>query len=145
MNKEARYINVYEKKGLMVCKAYDGDDGHWLLEHEVIAVVESEYGILKSIPVQSLEYLEGFEAKELLKESIKDGTCVLMEENCPFRDSYIKENLNEWIGNEGCVSDSNSTKSLCTVVALLAKYGMWKDEYADSIDLAKIRSEYGEV
>ena len=140
----ARYVNIYKEKNIVVRKAYDGDFGRWISEHEYMVAIETDDGRLLLFPVMAADYLRDYTADEYLDEIEDEDVKVLMPYDCPARDYEITENITEWICNEGCVSGSSVIKAVCNVVSLLSRYGMWKEKYADSIDIKRIKEEYGE-
>ena len=105
---------------------------------------KTDDGRLRRLPVMSEDYLEDYTADEYLKEEEDENFRILMPYDCPRRDSIIKENITEWVVNQGCVDGSTIVEAVCAVVSLLVEYGMWKDEYAKCIDIKKIKEEYGE-
>ena len=140
----ARYVNIFEKKNVVIRKAYDCEFGKWICEHDYMVSIETDDGRLLLFPVMSDDYLRDCTADEYLKEVEKEEVEVLMSDDCPARDEKIRENITEWICNTGCIEGSTLVISTCCVVALLSKYGMWKNEYAKHIDIERIKEEYGE-
>lgn len=140
----ARYVNIYKEKNIVVRQAYDGEFGRWISEHEYTVSIETDDGRLLLFPVMGADYLIDYTADEYLDEIKDEGVRVLIPYDCPSRDAEIKANITEWICNEGCVSGSSVIDAVCSVVSLLTKYNMWKDEYAKYIDIKKINEEYGE-
>lgn len=135
----ARYVNIYKEKRVVIRKAYDGDDGYWISEHECMVAIETDDGRLIEIPVMDEEYLRDYTADEYLKEYVDEDIRSIMLYDCPARDNLIKENLTQWICNEGCVSGCGFIESVCAVISLLERHGMWKKEYAKSIDVEMIK------
>ena len=139
----ARYVNLYKEKNVVISKAYDGDYGNWICEHEYMVVIERNDGTLVNYPVISGEELN-CTADEYIKEMEDEKVRVIMPYDCPARDGIIKDGITEWVCNEGCVYGCTLTEAICSVVSLLARNNMWKDEYAKSIDVKRIKEEWNE-
>lgn len=140
----ARYVNVWKERNVVVSQAYDCDYGRWICEYEYMAAIESDSGGLITIPLMYIDDYYQSTADDVIKSADNAKLEILMKEDCPARDSNIKENITEWICNEGCVSLSSIVEAVCVVVSTLTRNGMWKDEYSKCIDIDKIKDEYGE-
>ena len=140
----ARYLNIYPQKNVVTRKAYDGDNYDWICEHNYMVAIETDDGRLIEIPVMDTGYLRNYTADEYLKEYVDENIRIIMTDDCPARDSLIKEKITEWVCNEGCIDGCGITEAICRVVAMLAKSGMWKEEYGKCIDVKKIKEEWGE-
>ena len=140
----ARYINIWKERNVVVSQAYHFDYGRWICEYEYMAAIESDSGGLITIPLMYIDDYYESTADDVIKSADNEKLEILMKEDCPARDSNIKENITEWICNEGCVSGSSIVDAVCVVVSTLTRNGMWKDEYSKCIDIDKIKDEYGE-
>ena len=136
----ARYVNIYREKNLVIAKSFDGEFSDFISEHDYVAVIETDEGNIVFAPVMDEQYVCGMTADELLKD-MKDGNIrIIMKRDCRRRDSLIKENITEWI----CNVEDSLTEAICCVVSLLTRYDMWKDEYAECIDVERIKKELDE-
>ena len=126
----ARYVNIYPEKNLVIQKAYDSDFGDWICEYEFMAAFYND--------------LELCTADVCLKEYVDGQVRILMPYDCPARDRLIKEKITELVCNQGCVDGCGLAESICHVVSLLERHGMWKKEYAKCIDVKKIKEEWDE-
>ena len=140
----ARYINVWKEKNVVICLAYEGDYGHWLCEHYYMAAIEDNDGRLTTIPLMCVDDFYNMTADECIKYADDEKIEILIHCDCPARDDKIKKSITEWICNEFCVSGSSIVDAVCVVVSTLTRNVMWKDEYSKSIDIEKIKKEYGE-
>ena len=140
----ARYLNIYPQKNIVIQKAYDTEFSDWIFEYEYIVAIETDEGGLVQVPVMFSEEIEKTTADDCLKEYVSGDIRILMLEDCPARDSIIKEKITEWVCNEGCVDGCELAEAICNVVSLLTKYGMWKEEYGKCIDVKKIKEEWGD-
>ena len=137
-----RFINIWKEKNIVDCLAYDIPNGHWLCEHEYMAAIEDNDGSLISAPLMYLD--DKLTADECLRLANEAKAEIIVSYDCPARDAKIKEYINEWISNEACVSGGSIIEAVCSVVSLLTRYGMWKEEYSKSIDMTKIKDDCGE-
>lgn len=140
----ARYLNIYPQKNVVIQKAYDTDFSDWIFEYEYMVAIETDDGGLVQVPVMFSEEIEKTTADDCLKEYADGDVRILMHDDCPARDSLIKEKITEWVCNEGCVDGCELTEAICHVVTLLERHGMWKDEFAKCIDVKKIKEEWGD-
>jgi hypothetical protein len=140
----ASYINIWKERNVVVSQAYDCDYGRWIYECEYMAAIENNDGRLVTIPLMCIDDYNTTTADDMIKNAEDEKIEILMKEDCPARDSKIKNNITEWICNEGCVSNSSIVEAVCVVVSTLTRNGMWKDEYSKCIDINKIKEEYGE-
>ena len=140
----ARYVNVCPQKCVVIRKAYDCEDGDWIYEHKYMVAIETDDGRLLQIPVVDYDYLQDYTADEYLKEYVDEGIRAIMTDDCPARDKLIKDNITEWVYNQGNVDGCSFCEAVCTVVSLLERHGMWKQEYAKSIDEKKIKEDWGD-
>lgn len=140
----ARYVNLYKEKNVVISKAYDDDYGNFICEYEYMVAIERNDGTLVVYPVMCDNYLDDSTADEYIKEMEDEEIRVIMHSDCPARDRIIKDGITEWVCNQGCVDCSTFTEAICTVVSLLARNNMWKDEYAGSINVEKIKEEWNE-
>jgi hypothetical protein len=138
----ARYLNIYPQKNVVIQKAYDGEFSDWIYEYEYIAVIETDDRGIVHIPVMNSDDLEYCTADQCLKEYVDDNVRILMHDDCPARDSLIKDKITEWVCNEGCVDGCGLAEAICHVTSLLVRHGIWKDEYAKCIDEKKIKEEW---
>ena len=129
----ARYVNVFEKKNIVISKSSDGDFSKWICEHTHMVSIETDDGRLLLFPVMNEEYLRDFTADEFLRDCEDSDVEILL----PL-DWKIKDNITEWICND--LADS-AIEAICSVVSLLTRYGMWKPEFSKSIDYKKV-NEY---
>lgn len=139
----ARYLNIWKENNVVIRKAYECEDGHWLCEDEYMVSIECDDGTMSCLPVMNSEYLKDTTADDYIKECKDDDTEVLMPYDCPARDGKISHHITEWICNDGAVSARTPSEAICSVVSLLVRNGMWKDEYSKFIDIKKIMEEYG--
>lgn len=140
----ARYLNIYPQKNVVIQKAYDTDFSDWIFEYEYMVAIETDDGGLVQVPVMFSDEIEKTTADDCLKECADENIRILMHDDCPARDSLIKEKITEWVCNEGCVDGCGLAEATCHVVTLLERHGMWKDEYAKCIDVKKIKEEWGD-
>ena len=140
----ARYLNVYKEKNLVARQAYQGEYGRWICGNYYVAVIVTIEGTLLQIPIADKRYLEDCTADKLLEEEAEDCSFTIWSYDCNARDAYIKDNITEWVCNEGCVLGSSLVEAVCAVVSLLTEFGMWKEEYAKCIDVKKIKKEWDE-
>lgn len=140
----ARYVNLNKEKNVVIRKAYDCDNSDHVFEHEYMVVIETDDGTLVTVPVLTEDYLNDYTADEYLKECEDENIRILMPHDCPARDRVIEENITEWVGIAGCVGDLTLVEAIASVVSLLTRNNMWKDEYAKYIDAEKIKKEWNE-
>ena len=140
----ARYLNVYKEDNIVARQAYEGEYGRWICGNHYVAVIETIEGTLLQIPIADKRCLRDYTADELLKEEAEDCSFTIWSHDCEPRDAYIKDNITEWVCNEGCVSGSSLVEAVCAVVSLLTEFGMWKEEYAKCIDVKKIKKDWDE-
>ncbi len=140
----ARYVNIYREKNIVIGKAYDGDYGDWIREDEFVVVIEKNDGCLIALSAMDEDYWQGCTADDYLKQAKDSDERIIMKYDCAMRDELIKDNITEWVCNEGCVSGSSLTEAISHVVSLLTRHDMWKDEYAKCIDVERIKNEWDE-
>ena len=140
----ARYLNIYPQKNIVIQKAYDTEFSDWIFEYEYMVAIETDEGGLVQVPVMFSDEIDTTTADDCLKEYVSGDIRILMPEDCPARDSLIKDKITEWVCNEGCVSGSEIAEAICAVVSLLMRHGMWKQEYGKCIDVKKIKDEWGD-
>ena len=140
----ARYVNIYPEKNLVIQKAYDSDFGDWICEYEYMAAIETNEGGIVLVPVMFYNDLELCTADVCLKEYVDGQVRILMPYDCPARDRLIKDKITELVCNQGCVDGCGLAESICHVVSLLERHGMWKKEYAKCIDVKKIKEDWGD-
>ena len=138
----AKYLNIYPQKNIVIQKSYDGEFSDWIYEYEYIVVIETDEGGVVQVPVLLSGDIECSTADDCLKEYIDGNVRILMHDDCPARDSLIKDKITEWVCNEGCVDGCGLAEAICHVVSLLVRHGIWKDEYAKCIDEKKIKEEW---
>lgn len=135
----ARYVNFYKEKSVVIRKHDNGDHSDWILEHEYKVVIEKYDGSLVTFPVLYEDYLADYTADEYMEEMEDEHVRIITDIDCPARDGLIEENITEWIIN---TEEDSYVESLAFVVSLLTRNNMWKDEYAKSIDINKIKEEW---
>ena len=140
----ARYVNIYKEKSVVISKAYYGDYAEWVCEHEYKVAIEMDDGRLRILPVMFEDYLKDCTADEYLKDVDDEKIRPIIPYDCAARDTIIKNNITQWITNQGALDACSLTEAICTVVSLLSRNGMWKKEYAKSIDVDRIKREWGE-
>ena len=131
----ARYISIWKEKSVVVSLAYNNDYSHWISEHEYMAAIEDDDGRLVTVPMMTSEFCVMATAEECLESAKSEKVDVLMPCDCYARDAIIKDNITEWICNDGAVFNASIVEAVCHVVSMLTRNGMWKDEYAKSIDV----------
>lgn len=129
----ARYLNFWKEKNIVNGKAYDTDDGWWICEYECMVVIETDKGFLEVLPVMFPDYLHDVTADEYLAECENNRVEVLNTNAL-----NVERMITDWICNEGAVSGCSVEKAISSVISLLARYGLWKDEYAAGINMIEI-------
>jgi len=140
----ARYLNIYPQKNIVIQKASDGEFSDWIYEYEYIAAIETDEGYVVQVPVMYPDEFVMTTADSFLEEYNNEKMRIMMPYDCPARDGMIRDNITEWVCNEGCVDGCGLAEAICHVVSLLTKFGMWKNEYAKCIDVNKIKEEWGD-
>lgn len=142
----AKFIGFRKERSVVIRKAYDTAYSDWICEYEHVATIETDEGMLVDYPalLENNSTTLDYTADECVKEMLDDNVRIIMPYDCPVRDNLIKENITEWVCNEGCVAGSLLVEAVCSVVSLLTRNGMWKNEYAKCIDIDKIKDEWNE-
>lgn len=139
----ARFINVWKESNIVISLKSEDDNSHWICEYEYMAAIETDNGGIVAIPLMDKSSFDYSTADECLEAMDDEKQEILLPYDCPARDGIIMDNITEWICSECDVSGTTPIEAVCFVVSLLTKHGMWKYCYSRSVDMKRIKEEYG--